>query len=856
MIDESELPDELQSGGAELARPKDAESEARRQSRLAALGTLVGDKRDAAVRARKESGIEDLWAACEEAYAGIDETNRSDAAGSQPWKKPTSITGPLTRNLDRQAEVRSTVFIRLTTRYVDMAASKAKEKALPVGGMPFSLEPSPMPDMVATLEAEQPQAQPVPNPASAQPAQLSPAAQAAKQAIDQARDSAKKAGQRIWDWLEESKYSKHIRRVIDDSARIGVGVLKGPFPEGKTDRAMSQDGNAAVLEIVQKTYPGVTWVDPWNFFPAGNCGEDIHDGDHVFERSFLSEAKLRGLKDLVEPMGEAIYIAENIDKVIDEGPDKCNYDESGQRKQIEPDKKGLYQVWQYTGEMTRADMIELGALGAEELPDEVVYCNAIVTLVNDTVIRAQFNPLEKSGNFPYRTFPWSRRAGFWAGVGVAEQVSVPQRMVNAGTRAWMNNAGVSAGVQLVIDTSKLRPADNSLVVGGGIKIWETTAEGMGVDVRTLMAAIQIPNLGEELKNIVDYAFYLAEELSNIPLVAQGRDGPTTPQTFGQAELQNSNGNTLLRNVADTLDNDVIEPLIGDYYEWLLLDPEVPEDEKGDFQIIAKGCTAMVEKAIQEQTLMMMLNLALNPAWGQDPKKFFAKVMETKRLDPEETAYSAEDLQRIQSTPPPDAPAVAAAKINAATKIHVQDMQDQSELQRIQWEAQNEAQMIQTGGTTPHQAMALARVEQARIHAASSENIENSRAAAEAARADKELQIARENGWFDLQKMQLQKEIALLTYVNTQKITLMQAKSELAQTAMVEQTKRELAGLTHAVTLNEGAADRAHDLQKHHSTLAAGAKESALDREHEMATAAVPPQPDVSAPPDNTAQVDE
>jgi hypothetical protein len=51
---------------------------------------VIGAKRDAAVQARKESGIEAIWTAAEEAYLGIDELNRSEFSGSR-WAKPTSM---------------------------------------------------------------------------------------------------------------------------------------------------------------------------------------------------------------------------------------------------------------------------------------------------------------------------------------------------------------------------------------------------------------------------------------------------------------------------------------------------------------------------------------------------------------------------------------------------------------------------------------------------------------------------------------------------------------------------------------------------------------------------------------------
>jgi hypothetical protein len=313
----------------------------------------------------------------------------------------------------------------------------------------------------------------------------------------------------------------------------------------------------------------------------------------------------------------------------------------------------------------------------------------------------------------------------------------------------------------VVATDKIQPADGSLVIGGGIKVWETTAEAMGVDVRQLMAAIEIPNLGTELKAIVDYAFQLAEEFSNIPLVSQGRDGPTTPQTFGQAELQNTNGNTLLRNIADTLDKEVIEPLIDDYYEWLLLDPDVPEDEKGDFQIIAKGCQAMVEKAIQEQTLMMMGQLTLNPAFGWSPRKWAELVARSKRIDPEELAYSDEELQRLQSQPPPESPQEKVAKINAATRLHVADMD----------------------GTVRREIAA---------------NAHDRGLAYEQALAEQE-RIRLEGEHHD---RQLKWQIALLEYAKEMKISIQDAKKDLAETSMKLSAQREISRDNLAVTLHQ------------------------------------------------------
>src|ERR1019366_8212096 len=139
----------------------------------------------------------------------------------------------------------------------------------------------------------------------------------------------------------------------------------------------------------------------------------------------------------------------------------------------------------------------------------------IVTLINDSVVRATINPLD-SGSFPYHSMPWQRRSGHWAGVGVAEQMRAPQRVVNAALRALLNNAGKSAGSQLFLRQNAFRPGDGNWTITPD-KIWYLTADGSD-DIRKDFSVIGIPNVTEELTNIITLAERFAEEVTSIPLI--------------------------------------------------------------------------------------------------------------------------------------------------------------------------------------------------------------------------------------------------------------------------------------------------------------------------------------------------
>ena len=781
------------------------------------IGIVLAEQREEAITARKESGIEQVWMDCEEAYLGIDDLNRAEFANAK-WAKPTSLQGPLTSNRSSQDSMRSSAYVRLTSRYVDAAAAKLGEILLPIDDKPFKFKHTEIPELVKQKEDLRALIDPVsgaqvmrgakpdevPGPSGQVPATVK---DHAEKILEEAKKAADAAEKRIYDWLIECKFNAECRKVIHDSARIGVGILKAPFPDVQKSTALTNSSGVSSLQIVEKIVPVARWIDPWNLFPGGECGEDIHHSDGIFERDYISPRMLKKLAD----QG---YLKNQIEKVLEEGPNKIA---TGGRNPAEKKNKKRFEIWYYYGSFKLSDLRVLKAKGIDDVQEDKTEVFAIITMVNDSVIRANINPLD-SGKFPYHAMPWSRRAGHWAGVGVGEQVAMPQRMVNAATRAMLNNGGKSAGCQFIVDQGSIEPADGVWVITPD-KIWKSSQDAASnLDVTKAFTAVQIPSMQAPLMNIIQYAFKLAEEASSIPLVTQGQEGETSPQTFGQAELQNTNAHTLLRSIAYSWDDHITEPVINGFYEWLLLDPSVPDVEKGDFKINAHGSIAMVEKAIQEQVIGQIGGMVINPAFGVDPKKWFAEYMKTKRLDPRNIQYTEEELAKIQSQPPAPPIQLQVEQMKQQGAIALQKSKAQAEMQMIQIEAQQEQQSLMNGQATPHMAQAQAAIAREKIKASAMLEAEYSRANAEQMRAQKELEIATQNGQLRIEELRLKKEIALLEYTNKQNLSLEQSKAQLAKTAMDNQTKKELAAAEIQLAQSENAEDRQHDLHKHHISL--------------------------------------
>jgi hypothetical protein len=823
----SDLPDDVR----DILAPHIAED----QTTLDDIGLAIAHKRDEARTARTTSGIETTWKECEEAYIGIDDANRHEFQDGR-WSKPMSVSGPVTTNrMPRATDHKSTAFFRMTARYVDAGAAKLTEILLPPDDKAFSFSEMPVPELIRAKEDRsqvfheglgvpltrdaQP-GEPVPAPSAPppsaagpgvgqgpaagvlpgaaagpsptpQPAAAPPGAPAqpsapqvpltvrdfALESIELARKKAKAAETRIYDWMIACQYSAQVRKVVFDSARIGAGVLKGPYPKASRQIAVTKSEGGVEITIREDVSPAAVWIDPWNIFPDPTCGENIHDGEYIFERDFMSAKQVRDLKKLPG------YISAQIDQVLVEGPQKggggTDDDGGAVGAPGEHRAKGRYEVWYFYGAMKREEMAALDqAAGKQTTNGEAPSGNddqdqvyAIVTLINDRAVRATINPLD-SGSFPYHSVPWQRRAGHWAGMGVAEQLRMPQRTVNAATRAMLNNAGKSAGSQIVVDRTGIYPMDGDWTSLPD-KFWGVTGDGAGKDVRTMFQAVEIPNVTAQLMQIIQYGMQLAEESTSIPLVTQGQSGETTPDTFGATQLQDTNANQLLRSIGYAFDDFITEPVVRQFYEWLLLDPNVPDEEKGEFTIDAHGSIALVERAIQDQTIGQMGQMAANPIYGIDPKKWTKQFLRSKRLDPIDFQYTEEQQAKIDAAPPPDAPVVTVAKIaadTAAKQLVAKQSADQQTTASEERIAQA-ANVLETG------------------------HVQN-----DATRIAAEHDRTRVDATVALHELQVRQQLAMLEYANKHQMSLDQVKAKLAATAMTLQTQRDLNAQDNAADL--------------------------------------------------------
>jgi hypothetical protein len=368
---------------------------------------------------------------------------------------------------------------------------------------------------------------------------------------------------------------------------------------------------------------------------------------------------------------------------------------------------------------------------------------------------------------------WQRKPDVPWGTGIPRQIDTPQRMLNAATRNMLDNAGLSAGPQIVIRKDAITPADG---------VWAMTPRKFwfvndGADVQAAQQAfmaVNIPTMQDELMNIIQFALKMAEDVTGMPMLMQGQQGQA-PDTVGGMQMMLNNASVVLRRIARLFDDKVIEPHVTRYFEWLMVYGE-DDSIKGDLQIDARGSTALVERDIAQQAILQMGNLVANPAFGIDPRKWIREALTAQRIDPEKILMTDEEVAEAQANQgPPPMPQIEAAKIRAEADLQKAQMQAELQQALAQMKTQNDMQIAQMREQIGLQKM----------------QVDTDRDRAYVMAENERTQIEHQAKMVELE---LKRELAMLDYANKQQMTLEQVKARLAETAMKLNATKELAGM--------------------------------------------------------------
>lgn len=711
----------------------DQQEERRKQEeleeKLQAFGASLGKMRDEWIAFRQNSGWD------RRVKEDIDQYNSIDAAN----RNTESMMGTVERGFPNvmgkgSAPTRSTVFIGMTRQKTNAAEARLTDILLPTDERNWGIRPTPNPELAKKSESDKPTADPVTG-LTADPVSGEPVLERdiVKVEMDLALEKSVAMEREIDDQLVECDYNGEVRKMIHDSAVMGTGILKGPIVANKTRKSWSKIPNSQesvyVIEMVEEIAPRSMRVDPRNVWEDPACGDNIQNGRGIYERTMMTRKEVR---KLVEQPG---YMKAQIRRVLEQGPasgiDRADDDNAHRREQASTN----FEVWEYWGEIEPADARAAGVNIKDEQLDSISAC---VVMINNTVVKVFPNPLD-TGDLPYDFFAWEKVPDTPRGLGVPYLMRAQQKVMNAAWRNMMDNAGITGGPQIIVKPKIIQPADGTWNLTPR-KIWNCTDPA--ADVRQAFTSVQFDSRQADLANIIEMATKLADEETAVPLIAQGQER-NIPDTVGGVQMLMQSANVVLRRLVKQFDDQVTKPHIRRYYDFNMMYSE-KDDIKGDFEIDARGSSAMVVRDIRNQAIMQLLGAAANPSFNFmiDTKRLFEKALEAQHVDPRDIMLPDEEIKQRQeqaAKAQPKDPALQVAELRANAEMERTKVVQQSDMQELQLKQQ----------------------------------------------------LAQQEQQFRMQQLQIEMQIEMLKLAQTKELTLEQIKAEMADTAMKERSKAQL-----------------------------------------------------------------
>ena len=566
----------------------------------------------------------------------------------------------------------SKVFVNITRNKTSAAEARLQDMLFPTDDRNWAIRPTPIPSLADAKPGEQ---------MVIDGQQVDKKALAAEIQKD-AKTKAEAMQLQIDDQLKEAKYQVSARDGIHDACMLGTAILKGPIVVGRTHRSWKQVEGGTVLETDEALEPTVERVDPWDFYPDMTA-RTLEEAEYIFERHRMNKKQLR---DFAKLPG---VLLEQLREVMRDGGDS-----STQSKDYTDDIRAItgvntvasgsrYEMWEYHGPI---DKDELSAAGVdiEDDDDPLIDYDGVVFFIGNTVVRVVMNPMD-TGEHPYSVFNWEKDDATIFGFGVPYLMRNPQKVINATWRMMLDNGGMSVADQIVVNKEIVKPADGNWQMAPK-KLWLLTDKTRGVN--DAFGSFSTQSHQVELANMFSMARQLADEETNMPLIAQGeQSGNITKTSSGMAMLMNS-ANIVLRRAVKNWDDDITGTMIPRFYDWNMQFSD-RQDIKGDYTIDARGSSALLVREKQQESLMIYANmsggnpnLAIRRDWAGLDKRI-AQALEVPYDELTLTDEEIKELQKQQAENQPKDPQIVRAELQA-----------QSDQQALQLKAQEGQQNFQ------------------------------------------------------------------------------------------------------------------------------------------------------------------
>lgn len=539
-----------------------------------------------------------------------------------------------------------TIFVKVTKTKVMAAYGIAHEILFPESGtkFPINIEPTPVPDDVADAvhidqkapkDEEEPLTSPYGFPGDGNDLQpgdtqstimqrlgglakkLNPFGSSVKEGegntptaitYHPAKEAAYKFNKKVQDQFLEGGAHDALKMAVYETVLFGTGVIKGPFAVTQEfPRWEKEEGKPAKYSPKIKDVPTWSHISIWDCYPDPNA-RNKKDLEYFIVRHRLTR---KGMYDLKKRQG---FDAKAINDAIKGGP---NYNAEWWEWDLDDDDSedssgARWQALEYWGFVDREQAEDFGI----EIPKEYSDLDMVQMSIwecNGHVLRAILNPFQPA-QIPFHVMHYENNPySFW-GVGLAENMSDTQLLMNGFMRLAITNSILSGSVMLDVDEDALSDGQTLEVKAG--KIFRRNGGQAG----TAISSIKVDNVSQQNMQMFDKARQLADESTGFPSFAHGQTGVSgVGRTASGISMLMGAASTNIKTFIKNIDT-MIEGMGKAQYAWNMQFDYDP-DLHFDLEIRAGGTDAFVSKEIRSQRLLQFLGIVSNPItapWAKLP----------------------------------------------------------------------------------------------------------------------------------------------------------------------------------------------------------------------------------------------
>ena len=411
-----------------------------------------------------------------------------------------------------------------------------------------------------------------------------------------AQKAAKRMEKTILDQLEESNASKHLRTVAFEMALFGTGILKGPFAFDKERANWDEEGN---YSPESQTVPRVESVSTWNFYPDYDAN-NMSEAEYVIERHKLSYSELRNLKK------RPYFDTDAIDECAEMG---YNYTRKWWENDLRDNETqydvNRFEVLEFWGNIDRTMAEEAGL----DIPNDFKDVDTLqvnIWVCNNKILRLVVNPFTPK-RIPYCAAPFEINPYSFFGVGLAENMSDTQTLMNGFMRMAVDNAVLSGNLVFEIDETNLVPGQDLQVYPGKVFRRQGGAPGQA------LFGTKYPNVSTENMMMFDKARSLADDATGIPSYSHGQTGVAgTGRTAAGISMLMGAAQLSIKSVVKNLDDYLLQPL-GEALFAFNMQFDFDKEARGDLEIKARGTESLMKNEVRSQRLLQLLQMSGNAA---------------------------------------------------------------------------------------------------------------------------------------------------------------------------------------------------------------------------------------------------